>query len=47
MSGLLAFQVHPGHPMLVQFRNIQLQPLGDAAKARCCEDRRSYSTVAT
>lgn len=27
MSGLLAFQVHAGDPMLVQFRNIKLQPL--------------------
>ncbi len=27
MSGLLAFQVHAGEPMLVQFRNIQLTPL--------------------
>jgi hypothetical protein len=27
MSGLLAFQVHAGPPMLVQFKNIMLQPL--------------------
>lgn len=27
MSGLLAFQVHQGEPMLVQFRNIVLKPL--------------------
>jgi hypothetical protein len=26
MSGLLAFQVHQGDPMLVQFRNIELRP---------------------
>ncbi len=32
MSGLLAFQVHQGDPMLVQFRHIQLQPLGDPKK---------------
>ncbi len=31
MSGLLALQLHAGPPMLVQFRNIQLQPLNDAA----------------
>jgi hypothetical protein len=33
MSGLLAFQVHAGPPMLVQFRNIQLQRL-DAKPAK-------------
>ena len=32
MSGLLAFQVHAGPPMLVQFRHIELKRLGDAAK---------------
>jgi hypothetical protein len=31
MSGLLAFQVHQGDPMLVQFRNIRIQPLGAPA----------------
>lgn len=33
MSGLLAFQVHAGPPMLVQFKNIQLQPLSKAEPA--------------
>ncbi|MHB8861446.1 MAG: 3-keto-disaccharide hydrolase [Pirellulaceae bacterium] len=37
LSGLLAFQVHQGDPMLVQFRNIQLQPLGDSPQTTAAE----------
>jgi hypothetical protein len=33
MKGLLALQVHAGPPMLVQFRNIRLQKLGDDASS--------------
>ncbi len=45
MSGLLALQLHAGPPMLVQFRNIQLQPLNDAAKPGAAQTIQLFNGV--